>query len=178
MAEMSQAVEASTQANITTDETRLPAGRQVYEVGFHIVPTVAESDIGSVLEKIRAVLATCDAEIIKEVFPSKKTLAYVIERPVGGKREKYTESYFGFIKFAVERESIPTFMAALRGMNDVLRFLIIQTVREEVAVSRRAVFSSDRLEGETIKKPTSAPEAAGEISEEELNKSIDALMSQ
>lgn len=147
----------------------------VYEVGFHVVPTVAESEIGSVLEKIRALLATGNAEIIKEEFPAKKTLAYVVERSTTGKREKYSESYFGFIKFAMEREAVGVFTSALRATNEVLRFLIIETVREDTAAPRRAVFSSDRLEGETIKKPVAAPEAVGEISEEELNKSIDAL---
>lgn len=171
MAEMSQAVEASTQAN---EAQAIP----VYEVGFHIVPTVVEADLGAVLEKIRGALAKSDAEIIKEEFPAKKTLAYTIERrATAGKREKFTESYFGFIKFAIERGAITEFAAALRGMNEVLRFLIIETVREETVVPRRAVFSSDRLEGETIKKPTAAPEATGEVSEEELNKSIDALVS-
>ena len=67
-------------------------------------------------------------------------------------------------------------MTALRGMSEVLRFLVIETVREDVVAPRRAVFSSDRLEGEPIKKPTAAPEAVREISEEELNKSIDALV--
>lgn len=150
--------------------------KPVYEVGFHIVPTVAESEIGSVLEKIRALLAKGDAEIIKEEFPAKKTLAYTVERSTTGKREKYTESYFGFIKFAMEREAVPAFTSALRALSEILRFLLIETVREEVVAPRRAVFSSNRLEGETIKKPAVAPEATGEISEEELNKSIDALV--
>ena len=170
MAEMSQAVEASSQAKGSNE-------RPVYEVGFHVVPTVPEAELGTVLEKIRAALAKGDAELIKEEFPTKKTLAYVVERSVTGKREKYAESYFGFIKFALDKNAIGDFTAALRSMSEVLRFLIIQTVREEAVAPRRAVFSSDRLEGETIKKPTAAPEVAGEISEDELNKSIDALVS-
>ncbi|MDO8548367.1 MAG: 30S ribosomal protein S6 [bacterium] len=171
MAEMSHAEgnsEASSQASEGSE-------RSVYEVGFHIVPTVAEAEIGSVLEKLRAALAKGDAEIIKEEFPAKKTLAYMIERSLTGKREKYTESYFGFIKFAMDKAKVAEFTATLRATSEILRFLVIETVREEAVVPRRAVFSSDRLEGETIKKPTTVPEASREISEEELNKSIDAL---
>lgn len=173
MAEISQTsgqAEVLSQANIENE-------KPVYEVGFHIIPTVPESEIGSVIEKIRNALAKGDAEIIKEEFPAKKTLAYVIERSLTGKREKYSESYFGFIKFAIGKEAVGAFASALRNMDEVLRFLVIETVREDTVVPRRAVFSSDRLEGETIKKPIAAPEAAGEISEEELNKSIDALVS-
>lgn len=167
MAEMSQASEASSQAN--------DLNQTVYEVGFHVVPTVAEAEVGGVVEKIRSVLEKANAEIIKEEFPAKRTLAYVVERAMHGKREKYSESYFGFIKFAAEKSTIADVTAAIRGMNEILRFLVVQTVREDVGPSRRAVFSSDRLEGETIKKPIAAPEA-GEVSDEELNKSIDALV--
>lgn len=169
MAEMSQASEASSQANVSD--------KPVYEAGIHIIPTVAEADLGPVLEKIRGALSMGETEIIREEFPARRTLAYTIERAAAGKREKFTESYFGFIKFATDRENIPTVTAALRAMHEIMRFLVIETVREEAVVPRRAVFSSDRLEGETIKKPAAAPEAGGEISEEELNKSIDALVS-
>src|SRR3989344_9524334 len=100
--------------------------RPVYEVGFHIVPTVSEADIASVVEKVRAPLA--EAEIIKEEFPHKVQFAYVIERAAQGKREKYNEGYFGWIKFAVERESIPALEAALRGIKEVLRYLLTETI--------------------------------------------------
>lgn len=150
----------------------------VYEIGFHVVPTVAEDGVAAVVEKIRAALGS--AEIIAEHFPQKMLLTYQVERSVQGKREKYTEAYFGFIKFALaeaaERSAIPTLQAALTALPEVLRFLIIETVREDAPNPRRAVFTSSRLEGETIKKPEAAPERAAEVSEEELDKSIDALV--
>lgn len=146
----------------------------VYEVAFHIVPTVGDEGVATVVEKIRVALG--DAEIIKEQFPSKMTLAYVIERGAEGRREKYNDAYFGWIKFATGREQIPAFEQKLHGIRDVLRSLLIETVREDIVAPRRAVYTSDRLEGQTLKKPTSAPEAATEVSEEELDKSIEALV--
>jgi ribosomal protein S6 len=171
MAEMSQvSLETSSQANAPIDS------RPVYEVGFHVVPTVEETKVGDVVETIRAVLAEAKAEIIRDQFPQKMTLAYTIELSVAGKREKYTESYFGFIKFAAEREHIAALEAQLRSSKDILRYLLIETTREEPVIARRAVYSSNRLEGETIKKPATAPETPGEVSDEELTKSIDALV--
>ena len=170
MAEMSQAAEASSQANGADT-------KPVYELGFHIVPTIAEADLSSVVEKIRAELSKLDAEIIKDEFPTKRHLAYVIERAAAGRREKYGEAYFGSIKFAVEeRQGISALEAWLRGAKEILRYLLIETVREDIAPPRRALFTSDRLQGETIHKPTAAPEKKGEVSEEELQKSIDALV--
>jgi len=150
--------------------------RPVYEVGFHVVPTVEEAGVGDAVENIRAELAKSNAEIIKEQFPQKITLAYTIERRAAGKREKFNESYFGFIKFAVEREAVAGLEAFLRSANEILRYLLIETTREEPVTTRRAVYSSNRLEGETIKKPVSTPETPSEVSEEELTKSIDALV--
>jgi ribosomal protein S6 len=165
MAEDSQAQPASTQAN--------DQGRPVYELGFHVVPTVGDEGVSAVVEKVRAALG--DAELINEGAPRKITLSYQVERSVSGKREKFTESYFGFIKFATERETLPGIQEALRGIPAVLRFLIIETVREDVVAPRRAVFTSDRLEGKTIEKPVAAKETPAEVSQEELDKSLEAL---
>lgn len=147
----------------------------VYEVGFHLIPTISEEAVSSTVEKIRSVLKS--AEVISEQFPARMPLAYTVERSVQGKREKYTESYFGFIKFAAEREVAPALTEALRGMKEILRFIVISTSREDAPNPRHAVFASARLEGETIKKPEQAPEKPAEVSEEELDKSIDALVS-
>lgn len=176
MAEMSQAEEASTQATEVSPEAdviKLP----VYEVGFHVVPTVAEADVAAVVDKIRKALG--NAEIIAEGFPARMQLAYTIERSTQGKRDKYNESYFGWIKFAAPREEAVELAGVLRGTPEVLRQLIIETLREDiVARPTRAVFTSDRLEGQTLKRPTAAPEKGGEVSEEELNKSIEALVAE
>lgn len=172
MAEMSQ-VEAKAEISSQAKAPKDP--RPVYEVGFHVVPTVSDTELSSIVEKIRSEIEKGGAEIISEQFPEKMTLAYVIERSVSGKREKYSESYFGFIKFATEREHIASVEGVLRGSKEILRYLLIETVREEIT-SRRAIFTSDRLEGETIKKPAQSPEESkGPVSEEELEKSIEAL---
>ena len=171
MAEMSRPEAIEGQSQASADE------RPVYEVSFHIVSGVGEENIAGVVEKIRAELKKADAEFISEQFPQKTTLAYTVERVSGGKREKYNEAYFGFIKFAVEREIIPVLQTMLRSFPEVLRFLVVETVREELVLPRRAVFTSDRLSGETIKKPISTPEKGGEVSDEELDKSIEALVS-
>ncbi|MBC7836599.1 hypothetical protein H7X87_02365, partial [Acetobacteraceae bacterium] len=78
---------------------------------------------------------------------------------------------------ATEKEYIPALEGMLRSTKDILRYLLVETVRED-APTRRAIFTSDRLEGEVIKKPASAPEEVkGPVSEEELEKSIEALTS-
>lgn len=167
MAEEPQGAEPSTQAD-TVSKT------PVYEVGFHLVPAVGDEGVSAAAEKVRKVLG--DAEIIAEGAPQKMALSYIIERAAQGKREKFSEAYFGWIKFATDREHLPGIAEKLGAMKDVLRHLIIETVREDIAAERRrAVFTSDRLEGETIKKTPRTEEKGGEVSEAELDKSIEAL---
>lgn len=185
MAETSQAPEASSQATSDPSAAAVKNTTPVYEIGFHIVPTVGDEGVSAVVESVRKALG--DAEIISEGFPKKMTLAYQIERPwsgaaadgaAQGKYEKYTESYFEHIKFAMNRDGITAFTASMRAMRPVLRFLIIETVREDIATApRRAVFTSDRLEGKTLEKPVAEPEKAAEVSDAELDKSIEALTS-
>ncbi len=176
MADMSQVSdsETSSQANTTPAPKR---SEPVFEVGFHIVPTVGEEGLGAAVEKVRQALG--DVEIIKENYPQKMTLAYQVERPGQGKREKYTQSYFGFIKFALRddsREVVPAMQATLTAMPEVLRYLMIETVREDISAQRqRTVFVSDRLEGKTLEKPMAQMETKAEVSEAELDKSIEAL---
>ena len=174
MAETSQAEQASSQATSAASAATVKNTTPVYEIGFHIVPTVCEEGVSAVVESVRKALG--DAEIISEGFPKKITLAYQVERAATGKREKYTESYFGHIKFAMPRDGITAFTEAVRVMQPILRFLIIETVREDIATApRRAVFTSDRLEGKTLEKPVAAPEKTAEVSDAELDKSIEAL---
>jgi len=170
MTEMSQAAEseAFTQAN---------NGEQAaYEVGFHVVPTVAETDVPAVTARLRSHLEGAGATIVSEEAPKKIKFAYRIERAVTGKREKFTEGYFGSIKFEALRNIVPALEAMLRADTDILRSLIIPAGEEQEAKAPRAVYSSDRLQGETIQRPVVVAEPRGEMSEEDLDKSIEALV--
>lgn len=174
MQEMSQADEAFTQATDAAPAAEVST-LPVYEVSFHIIPSVAEDGVGAVLESVRKAIG--DVEIIAEGFPQRMRLAYTIERATEGKREKFTESYFGWVKFAAERSTMPALQEALRANRTILRYLVIETVREDIAAKPvRAVFTSDRLEGQTLHKPAAAPEKPAEVSQEELDKSIEALV--
>lgn len=173
MAEMSRADEALTQANTGM---KPEAGKTILEVSFHVIPTVAEDKLGAVVERVRAAIEKANGKILSEEFPKRLTLAYRIERSVSGKREKYTESWFGFIKFEAEGEGLPELQKTLTADYEVLRFLLVEATLEEPKAPR-AVFASDRLEGETIRKPGEAAEGPkGEVSEEELDKSLEALV--
>ena len=172
MADKSHSADAGlTQANTASSDATYP----IYEIGYHLIPTLDEAGVAAAAAALKGTLGS--AEVIKEQAPLKIPFAYVIERRGQGKREKYSEGYFGFIKFSTGKENIAAIEQYLRATHEVLRHLLIETVREDATLApRRAVFASDRLEGETLKKPVSAEEKGGEVSEAELDKSIDAII--
>jgi ribosomal protein S6 len=168
----------------TSEQTQANEGKgheAIYEIGFHLVPTLTEAEAVAALERMHKALGKAEATILAEESPKKINLAYRIERSVAGKREKYTEGYFGFIKFEFSAESetigesVNALEAMLRGDSHVLRYLLIKTTRE-APVAPKAIFSSRSLEGRTIGKPVAQPEERGEVDEGELDKSIEALV--
>lgn len=156
------------------------SNQPVYEIGFHLVPALTEEEAAAASLRLHKAIAGIGAIILAEEAPKKIPLAYRIERSVAGKREKFTEALFGFVKFELpEAEGIgghiPGLEKMLREEDSVLRFLLIKTTREAPA-QPKALFASRSLEGRIIEKPIAAPEERGEISEEELDKSIEALV--
>ncbi len=180
MAKMSQVSEETfTQANspASFDTTPEQKDQTIYEVGFHLIPSLGEDEVKIAVDGVHSMLKRYSAEIMGESFPQRMTLAYRIERSVSSKREKYSEAYFGWIKFKAIPTTVPEISHVLQSTPEVLRFIMVESFPEGVPMPRRAVFISDRLEGATIQKPMVAPEKSGEISEEDLDKSIEALVS-
>jgi ribosomal protein S6 len=170
--------ETSQVSNETSSQASPKETRPIYEVGFHVVPTLDEAGAAGVIVALKNEISKNDSEIISERAPVRMRLAYTIDIATTGKHEKYDEAYFGFIKFGTEREYVADLEAWLRSNKQILRYLLVETVREDImGAPHRVTFASDRLEGETIKKPVAQPEKGGEVSEEDLNKSLDALVS-
>jgi ribosomal protein S6 len=172
MAEEPQAAKALTQAE---GENNKP----VYEVGFLIARTVGENGVAATLDKIRASIG--DVEIISDGAPQKIQLAYTIEDNFTGKINKNTDAYFGWIKFAIKDEDgendVSSLQSSLSNLKEILRFIVVKTAREDtMASAARAVWTSDRLEGQTLQKSPKEQERGGEVSDEELDRSIEALV--
>ncbi|MGH7141061.1 MAG: 30S ribosomal protein S6 [Minisyncoccia bacterium] len=175
MAGMSQVSESETlsQANQAKNDAA------VYEIGFLLVPTIDEDAALAAFSRLRKTLDELSASVLAEESPKKISLAYRIERSSEGKREKYSDGYFSFVKFELPEEgagaAVQMFETKLRADRHVLRCLLIKTSRE-APVAPRSIFASKSLEGRVIERPVAALEERGPVDEGELNKSIDALV--
>ena len=132
---------------------------KVYEIGFHIVPTVAEDAVSSEFEAVKGLIIKEGGDIIEEGAPELRNLAYQISKTVKAIKSNYTKAYFGWVKFTLSPEAINKIKLALDESPVILRHLITNTVKESTLWSEK-----DAKRKESVS------------SEEEIDKSIDALV--
>jgi len=146
----------------------------VYEASFLIVPSVSEDKVGDEFSAIRSGFEATGASVIAEGFPQILDLAYTMERIVDTKKQKFNTAYFGWIKFDLPVASISNIKDMLDKNKNVLRHLIIKTVREntmytpDLPETSAAELSSDEVPATEAEKS----EKAGK----EIDKTIDALV--
>jgi len=149
---------------------------KIYEIGYHLISSIAEEQVPAEVEKIKAALTKEKAVIILEEAPKLRPLAYSIKKAFGGSYKVFDKAYFGFIKFELpEGGDIQVIDSSLKANESVLRYLVIKTVRENTMYSPKITVFSDKeskakitaVKAEKIEKPASI---------EEIDKSIDELV--
>lgn len=105
--------------------------KQVYELGFHLVPTLDESSVVSAVEAIKSLVEKHQGEYIAEEAPEMIDLAYDISRKVKGKKEVFSRGQFGSIKFRVSPAEIEELQNELDADLDIFRYILYRTVEED-----------------------------------------------
>ncbi|MBT3730049.1 30S ribosomal protein S6 [bacterium] len=161
------------------------AETQVYEIGFHIVPTVEESKLSAEVDSIKSLIEKDGGTFITEEFPKNITLAYTIVKNIEGKIKKFDNAYFGWVKFEMKTDSIVNVKEGLDLNKEVLRYLIIKTVKESTLIPKGVISPKPEIsrnvkpkaplkttpEVETKDKENKEP-----VSEKELDKTIEELI--
>ena len=157
------------------------SGEKIYEVGYHVISSVAEENIPAEVAKIKEYLAKEKAVIISEEDPKLRPLAYSIKKATGGIYKTYDKAYFSFIKFALGEEGeITKIDEKMKSNENILRYIIVKTVKENTMYSPKITVFSDK-EGK-IRPSTIKTEKVSKIEEksasiEEIDKSIDKFVS-
>jgi len=154
----------------------------VYEVGYHIVPTVSPENLPKEVDAIKAILGKVGAKVISEEGPKMISLSYPMLKVVGPKRDYFETAYFGWVKFEAEPAAAVELKKALDLSEKVLRFIIVKTVRENTMHGHK--FLKDGKEAPRRAASTDLTAQAGkkvegvkpEVTAEELDKSIDKLV--
>lgn len=138
----------------------------IYEVGFLLMPALAEEKLLQTFAAIKEVLVNNGAAIIGEGFPKSRPLAYPIK--------KFESAFFGWLKFESNSEALTTLREFLKNNSEVIRFLLVKTVRES-AVATPVFFGKPRSRLEKNSKKEETP-VGPKMTTAELDKTIEELV--
>lgn len=103
---------------------------QVYEVGYLILPSIAEEKLGDVVAKIKDILTKAGGKELDSEAPFLQSLAYTMSKTVGASRYVVNEAYIGWMKFELEPGKALEAKMALEKIDELLRFLLIKAPRK------------------------------------------------
>ncbi len=151
---------------------------RIYEIGYHIVPLVAEEAVPAKMAEVKAVIEKQKGVMISDEMPKLMPLAYTIAKTVEGKKHIFDKAYFGWIKFEVDSSALPAIEEAMKANENVLRFLLVKTVRENTMNSMAKILSQGKMDKEKAAKTASdaVEKDKKPVSVEELDKTIDELL--
>jgi ribosomal protein S6 len=154
------------------NEEKADVRMSVYEVGYLMVPTIAEENLGGEVTSFKDELASQGAVFISDEYPKMIELAYEMSRSIANKKQKFSYGYFGWVKFECTTPQAKIIKDGLDKNEKLIRYLMIKTVRESTMSVKRPY---GKTEGGKRRSP-SKTEEAGPINEEVIDKEIDALV--
>lgn len=153
----------------------------VYELGYHLLPNLSDEEVRQEAKNFKKLIEKSGGSLVAEEAPKQTALAYEMVKKQEGKNAKFDESYFGWIKFEMNATGVLSVKEEVDANKNVLRYLIIKTVREYTPIQHKELFKEP--EGEAP-KPISKPEVIEKkeegkpISDEELDKTIEELVAE
>jgi ribosomal protein S6 len=110
---------------------------RAYELGYLLVPTAAETEVPALIETLKAAITAAGGTIHSDGVPEFIDLAYTMEKSIASKKFKYSQGYFGWVKFEATPESVESLKKTLDGMTDVIRYLLVKTDLANMVVFRK-----------------------------------------
>ncbi len=161
---------------MTLNDSNEQAENRIYEIGFHLVSSIPEEKLSAEVTIIKDVLEKNGAVFISEEFPKLRPLSYMMTKVIGPRHLRFDTAYFGWVKFEMDPASIDTAKKILERNDNVLRFLIVKTVREStLAVIKPPTFRTEEKPIPGIDVVKDAP-VKSPMSEAEMDKTIDSLI--
>jgi ribosomal protein S6 len=149
----------------------------VYEVSYLLLPSIASEGVSAKAANLKATLTNLGGAIVSDEDPVLIDLSYGMTKVVQTERHKANSGYFGWMKFEIEKEGIEKVKKALDSDMEVLRYLIIKTVRENTLLNGKMKFQKEdkpKREDEMDENPML--ESVPTPIPEEIDKSIDDLV--
>lgn len=112
-------------------------GTRTYEFGYVLAPAVPETEVPAHLDTFKKVVTKLKGEILSEGSPEFIDLAYTMEKSIANKKMKYSQGYFGWMKFSASPEAMEEIKKALDGIAELVRYILIKTSVENTIVFKK-----------------------------------------
>ena len=149
----------------------------VYEVSYLLLPSLAIGEVPAKVASLRDTITKAGGKVLSFEEPILIDLAYEMTKVVQTVRHKTSTGYFGWMKFEIDKEGIAVVKKALDADLDILRYLIIKTVRENtLLLGKMKIQKEERARKEEENEEVSDEVPQKESTPEEIDKSIDELV--
>ena len=152
------------------EETQNDIQARVYELGFLLTPTIADTEVPEVVARFSAAVETLGGTILADGTPEYIDLAYQMEQRIGGKILKWTQAHFGWIKFDLDPAQTEALKKVLDLDQALIRYLLIKTTVENTTIFKkpklevkRGQEKEEEIDEEALIAETEALEASGEL---------------
>ncbi len=153
--------------------------RRVYELGYHMVPTLTEEDLLKEVESLRSAISELEGNLLSEGEAVLIELAYTMIIGEGGKNTKYDKAYFGWIKFDLMPDKLAHLQDEVIAENkNILRHLLIKTVTEDT-MAQVNLEELKEVKNDEVLAPAPKVESAVKDKEEvakDIDDTIDKLL--
>ena len=145
-------------------------GVKLYELGFNLVSSIAEGDLDTEFKNLKDIITKQGGVISSESKPELINLAYTISKMIDSRRSKYSQAYFGWVRFTIESSKLEDLKKEVELFPNMLRFLLITTKEEGgISASEVAKMINGEKSGEVSKDEEKEEEVEEEVLDEELN---------
>ena len=158
--------------------------KMIYEIGYNLIPTMSPEDVAKEVGMIKEKITSLGGEIISDEYPNLIKLAYEMLKEIDNKNVKFTSAFFGWVKFEIEPEHVAAINKMAESSENVLRFIIIKTVRENTMYTPKVSKNGKRYMSDGVSSFDSSDsdsdsteeESAEPMDEEEVDAKIDELL--
>lgn len=152
-------------------------GMTVYELSYILLPSLAEEQVPARVSSLKDLVTQAGGAVISLEDPVLIDLAYSMTKVTPTSRTKVNSGYFGWIKFELLTEEIEKLKNKLDNNAEVVRYLLIKTVKENTLLTGKMNLSKEEKvrRDEEISEPV-LEEVVKEATSEEVDKSIDELV--
>ncbi|MFA7285779.1 MAG: 30S ribosomal protein S6 [Candidatus Paceibacterota bacterium] len=150
---------------------------KIYEVGYLLAPTLSEEEVPTIVGNLKELVSSLKGEFISEEMPKMIPLAYTMLKVVQNVRSKFDDAYFGWVKFEMDSVGILELKKKLDLDPNIIRFLILKTVRENTLAQKRFPTKEGGIKRKTFTAKKEGEEEVAPIDEKEIDEEIEKMVS-